>query len=320
MAEELQTKTVPDDLAGQRLDLALARMFPEYSRSRLKSWVLAGYVTIDGREKRPKDLVSGGETIALRPAEDPGVFSTPEPMELDIPFEDEELLIVNKPAGLVVHPGAGNPRGTLMNGLLYHAAGLAALPRAGIIHRLDKDTSGLLLVGKTLQSHTALVRVLAERGISRRYLAVCNGVLTAGGTIDAPIARHPVDRLRMSVQENGKPAITHYRVLERLAAHTYISVELESGRTHQIRVHFAHKRHALVGDPVYGGRMKLPPRSDDRLADTIQNFRRQALHATRLAFAHPVTGQPVTVEVPPPADFLRLLEALREHAGRQEAR
>jgi 23S rRNA pseudouridine1911/1915/1917 synthase len=315
MAEEPQIKKIPDDLAGQRLDQALARMFPEYSRSRLKSWILQGFVTIDGSEKRPKDLVSGGQTVELQPAEELGVVSAPEPMPLDIRFEDEELLIVNKPAGLIVHPGAGNPHGTLMNGLLHHAAALAALPRAGIIHRLDKDTSGLLLVGKTLQSHTALVRLLAEREISRRYLAICNGVLTAGGTIDAPIGRHPVDRLRMSVQDNGKPAVTHYRVIERLAAHTYISVELESGRTHQIRVHFAYKRHPLVGDPVYGGRMKLPPASDDSLVEAIRNFRRQALHAARLTFAHPVTGEPVKVEVPPPADFLHLLEAFRGHAG-----
>ncbi len=317
MAEESQTKLVPDDLAGKRLDQALATMFPEYSRSRLKSWILQGFVTIDGGEKRPKDLVSGGETVALQPVEELGVVSAPEPMALDILCEDDALLVVNKPAGLVVHPGAGNMRGTLMNGLLHHTADLAELPRAGIVHRLDKDTSGLLLVGKTLQSHTALVRMLAAREISRRYLAICNGVLTGGGTIDAPIGRHPVDRLRMSVQDKGKPAVTRYRVVERFKAQTLISVELESGRTHQIRVHFAHRRHSLVGDPVYGGRMALPPASDDSFIETFRNFRRQALHAAHLKFLHPVTSDPVDIETPPPADFQNLLEALRRHAGDQ---
>lgn len=314
MAEESQTKMVPDELAGKRLDQALAMMFPEYSRSRLKSWILQGFVTIDGGEKRPKDLVSGGETVALQASNELGVVSAPEPMELDIRFEDDELLVVNKPAGLVVHPGAGNLRGTLMNGLLHHMAGLAELPRAGIVHRLDKDTSGLLLVGKTLQSHTALVRMLAAREISRKYLAICKGVLTGGGTIDAPIGRHPVDRLRMSVQDKGKPAVTRYRVLERFKAHTYISVELESGRTHQIRVHFAYRRHPLVGDPVYGGRMALPPASDDTLIETFRKFRRQALHATCLKFLHPVTTECVEIEASPPADFQKILDVLRGHA------
>jgi len=316
MAEEVQTKTIPGELAGQRLDLALARMFPEYSRSRLKSWILQGFIKVDGGEKRPKDLVAGGESVTLQPLEELSSNSTPEPMDLDIQFEDKELLIVNKPAGLVVHPGAGNPRGTLMNGLLHHFGALAELPRAGIIHRLDKDTSGLLLIGKTLQTHTALVRMLAAREITRRYLGICNGVLTGGGTIDAPIGRHPVDRVRMSVQEKGKPAITHYRVLERLAAHTCISVQLESGRTHQIRVHFAYRRHPLLGDPVYGGRMTVPSGSDDSLIETIRDFRRQALHATHLRFSHPVTKDRVEVETPPPPDFAELLDALRQHASR----
>jgi 23S rRNA pseudouridine1911/1915/1917 synthase len=267
---------------------------------------------------RPKDPVSGGETITLQPAEELGVVSAPEPMALDVRFEDDALLVVNKPAGLVVHPGAGNLRGTLMNGLLFRVPGLVELPRAGIVHRLDKDTSGLLLVGKTLQSHTALVRMLAAREITRRYLAICNGVLTGGGTIDAPIGRHPVDRLRMSVQDKGKPAVTHYRVLERFNAHTYISVELDSGRTHQIRVHFAYRRHALVGDPVYGGRMAVPSASDDRLIETFRRFRRQALHAARLEFLHPGTAERIEIEVPPPPDFQNLLDMLRRHAGHRE--
>ena len=272
--EEFQTKTIPDDLAGQRLDRALANMFPEYSRSRLKNWILQGFVMVDGDQKKPKDLVSGSEIVLLRPTDELAVVSAPEPMDLDIHFEDAALLVVNKPAGLVVHPGAGNLRGTLMNGLLHRVPDLAELPRAGIVHRLDKDTSGLLLVGKTLQSHTTLVRMLAARQISRNYLAICNGVLTGGGVIDAPIGRHPVNRLRMSVQDRGKSAKTRYRVLERFAANTYISVELESGRTHQIRVHFAYRHHSLIGDPVYGGRMRVPSVYDDAIRDTLRNFRR----------------------------------------------
>ncbi|MDH3434468.1 MAG: RluA family pseudouridine synthase, partial [Gammaproteobacteria bacterium] len=230
-------------------------------------------------------------------------------------YEDEALIVINKPAGLVVHPGAGNSRGTLMNGLLHHAAELEELPRAGIVHRLDKDTSGLLLIGKSLTAHTALVRLLAEREISRYYLAVCNGVLTGGGTIDAPIGRHRIDRKRMSIRDDGKRAITHYTVLERFAAHTYVRVKLETGRTHQIRVHFAHRRHALLGDPMYGGRLALPAGAGDHLIATLRRFRRQALHAAKLELRHPHSGELLSFEVSPPDDFAHLVTALREDAA-----
>ena len=233
-------------------------------------------------------------------------------MRLDVVYEDADLLVINKPAGLVVHPGAGNASGTLMNGLLAHAPQLESLPRAGIVHRLDKDTSGLLLVAKSLPAHTALVRALAERAISRQYLAICNGVLTGGGTIDAAIGRHPVDRTRMAVRDAGRPAVTHYTVIERFRAHTYVRVILETGRTHQIRVHFAYRRHALVGDPVYGGRLALPAGASEALRDALRGFRRQALHAARLELRHPVTAEDLGFEVPPPADCDRLLQALRE--------
>lgn len=289
-------------------------MFPEYSRSRLKNWILQGNVTVDGRAMRPRDAVSGGEQVVVTPLAEISVTSEPEPIELAIAYEDDDLLIVNKPAGLVVHPGAGNTRGTLMNGLLHHVPSLEALPRAGIVHRLDKDTSGLLLVGKNLTAHTALVRDLAERKISRHYLAVCAGVLTGGGKIDAPIARHPVDRLRMSVQDRGKPAITHYRVRERFRAHTYIDVQLDTGRTHQIRVHFAYRRHPLLGDPVYGGRLGMPAGATEALTDILRKFRRQALHATSLSFAHPVSEEVLKVEAPPPPDLAELLDVLRTDA------
>lgn len=309
---EARQKFVPVELSGQRLDQALARMFPEYSRSRLKSWLLQGFITVDERAMRPRDPVVGGESVLLQSQPEISVKSEPEALDLDIIFEDEDCLVVNKPVGLVVHPGAGNPRGTLMNGLLHHAPGLDQLPRAGIIHRLDKGTSGLLLVAKTLQAQTALTRELAEREIARHYLAVCAGVLTGGGSINEPIGRHPVDRLKMSVQRDGKPAVTHYRVIRRFAAHTYVSVQLETGRTHQIRVHFAHRRHALVGDQTYGGRLAIPAGASDRLRDTLRKFRHQALHAEKLAFTHPRSGQNIELQVTPPADFTELLSALTE--------
>jgi 23S rRNA pseudouridine1911/1915/1917 synthase len=315
MAEEFLQKEIPMDLSGHRLDQALASMFPEYSRSRLQSWIKLGLVSVDDRAMRSRDTVTGGEQVVLKPRAEVSVTSLPEAIKLDIAYEDDDLLIVNKPVGLVVHPGAGNTRGTLMNGLLHHHPSLEELPRAGIVHRLDKDTSGLLLVGKTLQAHTALVRALAERHISRHYLAVCNGVLTGGGTINAPLGRHPVDRRKMTVREDGKPAVSHYRVIERFRAHTYVSVQLETGRTHQIRVHFAHRRHPLLGDTVYGGRLKLPKGASEELIETLRLFRRQALHAARLVFAHPVSGVEIEAQCAPPDDFKSLLSTLRRDAG-----
>ncbi len=310
MSAETLEQSIPVELAGQRLDQALAKMFPQYSRSRLKTWILGGSVSVDGATLRPKDTVAGGEFVIVKPTAEISVTSQPERINLDIAYEDEALLVVNKPAGLVVHPGAGNTHGTLMNGLLFRHPELAELPRAGIVHRLDKDTSGLLMVAKTLSSHTALVRMLADREISRHYEAVCVGTLTGGGKMDAPIKRHPVDRLRMAVQENGRPAVTHYRIKTRFAAHTHVRVQLETGRTHQIRVHFAWRRHALVGDPVYGGRLGIPAGANEKLRDMLRSFRRQALCATRLEFTHPVSAEVVLVEAEPAADFQRLLAAL----------
>lgn len=309
-AEKL-TQPIPAALAGQRLDQALAQMFPGYSRSRLKEWILQGQVVVDGRILKPRDTVAGGERVEVTTATEPAVISLPESIDLEIAYEDEDLLIVNKPAGLVVHPGAGNTRGTLMNGLLYRMPQLVDLPRAGIVHRLDKETSGLLLVAKTLTAHTAMARRLAARKVTRKYLAVCSGVLTGGGTIDAPIGRHPVDRKRMTVRDEGKPAVTRYRVIERFKSHTYIGVELETGRTHQIRVHMAHRRHPLVGDASYGGRLALPAGASEELIDTLRQFRRQALHAHQLSFLHPRSDLPVEVSAEAPEDFRHLLDVLR---------
>lgn len=314
MSEQTFTRTIPDELAGYRLDQALAQLFPEYSRSRLKSWILDGSVSVDGGSRRPRDTVGGGESVTVRAKAERVERGEPEPIALDVIHADDALIVINKPAGLVVHPGAGNPRGTLMNGLMHRFPELADLPRAGIVHRLDKETSGLLLVARSLPAHTSLVRQLAAREISRRYQAVCAGVLTGGGTIEAPIGRHRVDRLKMAVQEGGKPAVTHYRVIERFAAHTHVSVTLETGRTHQIRVHFAWRRHPLVGDPVYGGRLALPPAASDELIDALRKYRRQALCATELAFAHPDSGETLELAVEPAADFLELLRTLSKDA------
>ena len=312
MNVEPTIRTIPEELAGQRLDRALAQLFPEYSRSRLKAWLLGGAIVVDGSSPRPRDAVLGGEIVTLNAQTEVLVAAAPEPMTLNVVHEDDSLMVINKPAGLVVHPGAGNSSGTLLNGLLNHTPQLEAIPRAGIVHRLDKDTTGLLLIAKTLPAHTALVRLLADRDISRHYLAVCNGVLTGGGTIDEAIGRHRADRKRMCVRDDGKPAVTHYTVRERFAAHTYISVKLDTGRTHQIRVHFAHRRHSLLGDPVYGGRLALPKGAGEQLISTLRGFKRQALHATKLEFAHPESGEALSFVAALPDDFESLLTVLRE--------
>lgn len=311
MDTETQIKTVPDELAGLRLDQALAQMFPDFSRSRLKSWLLGGVVLVDGEQRRPRDRVDGGEEIALRAVTEQAVTSKPEPMQLDVVYEDDAMLVINKPAGLVVHPGAGNLTGTLMNGLLHHVSSLEELPRAGIIHRLDKDTTGLMLVAKTLPAHTALTRALSGREVSRHYLAVCKGVLTGGGTVNEPIGRHPTDRIRMCVRQGGRPAVTHFTVRERFRAHSLVDVKLDTGRTHQIRVHFAHRRRALIGDSVYGGRLALPKGATPALIDTLRGFKRQALHAARLQLLHPGDARELRFEAPVPVDLAALVDVLR---------
>ena len=312
MDTEKQQKTVPDAMAGLRLDQALAQMFPDYSRSRLKAWLIDGAVLVNGEKRRPKDRVDGGEAVELSAVAEVAVRSEPEPMLRDIVCEDEAFLVINKAAGLVVHPGAGNPKGTLMNGLLNHLPSARDLPRAGIIHRLDKDTTGLMLVGKTLPAHTALVRALAERKVSRHYLAVCNGVLTGGGSIKEPIRRHPVERTKMSIRDDGRPAATHFTVRERFRAHTLVDIKLETGRTHQIRVHFAHRRHALAGDATYGGRLALPAGATDDLIKALRGFKRQALHAARLSLTHPTSGAELDFEAAMPEDLVALISVLRD--------
>jgi len=293
------TLTLPADAAGERFDAALARALPQYSRSRLRSWIDAGRVALDGRTAAPTRKVRGGERVVVRAGPEPRETAhLPEAIALPIVDEDDALLVVDKPAGLVVHPGSGNWEGTLLNALLHHAPQLAGVPRAGIVHRLDKDTSGLLVVAKTLVAQTALVRQLQARAVAREYLAIATGDIAKGGVVDAPIGRHPTRRTTMAVVATGKPARTHYEVVERFGAATLLRCRLETGRTHQIRVHLASLGHPLVGDPAYGRKGPL-------------RFPRQALHAARLALVHPVTGRACAWESPLPPDFLELLTALR---------
>ena len=313
MAEWLRAE-IPADVAGQRFDQILPGMFQGYSRAHLAGEVKSGRIRLDGREVPPRTRVRGGEEVEWNRVEAPILGDRPQSMDLDVVFEDADLLVIDKPAGLVVHPGAGNRDGTLLNVLLSHDPKLAQLPRAGIVHRLDKDTSGLLVVARTLPAQTALVATLAARDIHRRYAAIVNGVPVAGGTVDAPLDRHPTDRLRRAVREGGRPAVTHYRVREKFRAHALLQCELESGRTHQIRVHMAHAGWPLVGDPLYGRGLRLPRGATPALADALRGFKRQALHAEHLAFAHPVTGEVLAFRAEPPRDFLDLLDALREDA------
>ncbi len=300
------------DLAGERLDRALARAFPEYSRSRLQGWIRAGRVCVDGRPARAKTSLSEGQSVVLEALLEPVMQDAPEPIALDVVYEDDALLVVDKPPGLVVHPGAGNRRGTLVNALLHHAPELARLPRAGLVHRLDKDTSGLLVVARTPAAHAALVAALERREIHRGYLALVKGEIVAGSRIEAPIGRHPSARTRMAVHARGRLAVTHTRVLERVAGYTLLSVTLETGRTHQIRVHLSHGGHPIVGDPVYGGRQMLAAGLSPDAADAVRAFPRQALHATRLEFTHPSSGEALSFESPMPDDMAALLAALRE--------
>ncbi|MGL6250420.1 MAG: 23S rRNA pseudouridine(1911/1915/1917) synthase RluD, partial [Billgrantia desiderata] len=279
---------------------------------RLKGWIKEGALTVDGRPGKPKDKMAGGEWLELVATLEEETRFEAEDIPLDIVHEDDEVLIIDKPAGLVVHPAAGNPDGTLLNALLHHCPSLAAVPRAGIVHRLDKDTTGLMVVAKTLAAQTALVEQLQARTMSREYDAVCVGVMTSGGTVDAPIGRHPKDRKRQAVHPSGKPAVTHYRVVERFRTHTHVRCRLETGRTHQIRVHLAHRRFPLVGDPVYGGRLKLPAGASEELKTLLREFPRQALHARKLAFLHPASGEAVEFRAPLPDDLLLLIDYLRD--------
>lgn len=310
---------VPPELSDRRLDQAAAALMPEHSRSRLQGWIKDGTLTVNGETRKPRDKVMLDDVIELDAEPEVQVSWEAEDIQLDIVYEDEHLLVINKPAGLVVHPAAGHAAGTLVNAVLSYAPEVENLPRAGIVHRLDKDTSGIMVVARSLIAHTSLVDQLQTRTMGREYDAVVVGTLTGGATIDAPIGRHPRERKKMAVVSSGKPAVTHYRLVERFAAHTHIRCKLESGRTHQIRVHMAHVKHPLVGDQLYGGRMRLPKGSTEELREVLSGFNRQALHARQLTLEHPETGEILSWEVPLPEDMVHLIEALRKHVRELES-
>jgi 23S rRNA pseudouridine1911/1915/1917 synthase len=312
--EEKLAVVLPADAVGLRLDQALARLLPQHSRASLQLWIRAARVQVEGRVPRVSEKVRGGEHVQILIPHTPAGDWAAEAIPLNIVYEDDDLLVLNKPAGLVVHPGAGNPEGTMLNALLHHASALNKLARAGIVHRLDKETSGLLVVAKTETARLNLIDQLKERTLKREYLALVQGLLVAGGTVNAPIGRHAQVRTRMAVNEGGRPAVSHYRIEKKYRAHTLLRVKLESGRTHQIRVHMAHLKHPLVGDPVYGGRLHLPKGASPALISALQGFKRQALHAARLGLVHPVTGKSVEWESPMPEDMRALLKVLEKDA------
>lgn len=309
---------VPVELSDTRFDQVLSELMPEYSRSRLQQWIKSGAVKVNGEVRKAKEKLRFNDLIEVQvELESQGEWQAQD-IPLDIVFEDDEIMVINKPAGLVVHPAAGNPDGTLVNALLHHFPEIKAVPRAGIVHRLDKDTTGLMVVAKTLQAHAHIVEQLQSREMGREYEAIVMGRLTGGGTVNEPIARHHHHRKKMAVTPFGKPAVTHYRVIERFPAYTHIRVKLETGRTHQIRVHMAHLHHALVGDATYAGRLKLPANASLTLKDALRSFPRQALHAKKLTLIHPGTEEEMSWEVELPEDMLALLAVLAAEQGEHD--
>jgi 23S rRNA pseudouridine1911/1915/1917 synthase len=307
--------SVPLTLRGSRLDQAAAELFDSFSRSRLQQWIKGGDLLVDGQLCRPKDKLIGGELLTINAVPEAEGEWQPEPLQLDITYEDDDILVINKSAGLVVHPAAGNYTGTLLNGLIHHVPANENIPRAGIVHRLDKETTGLMVVAKTLEAHHALIKQLQSRTVTREYQAVVQGVMTGGGTVDKPMGRHAQVRVKMAVVENGgKEAVTHYRVIERFPHHTHIRVKLETGRTHQIRVHMSHIGYPLVGDAAYGGRLKLPKGATLELQNLLRSFKRQALHAGKLGLIHPRTGEYMEWQAPLPKDISILLATLKDDA------
>jgi len=315
MSEQVQLQAqVDDDLIGKRLDQVVAQLFPEYSRSRLQGWIKDGSLTVDGESRRPRDKMLGGEIVQIEAELEVIDTHQAEDIPLDIVYEDEDILVLNKPAGLVVHPAVGHQTGTLLNALLHHCPDIAQVPRAGIVHRLDMDTTGLMVVAKTIQAQTDLVAQLQERSMGREYEAITHKVMTGGGLVDEPMARSTRNRQKMAVAPMGKEAVTHYRLLKKYRSHTHIRLKLETGRTHQIRVHMSYIGYPLVGDQLYGGRFRLPKGASEDLQEELKGFRRQALHAKKLELFHPGTGELMSWEVDLPADFQQLIDVLEADA------
>lgn len=310
------TLIIPDTHADERLDQALAKLLPEYSRTQIQQWIEAGSLLVNGQTAKGKLRVRGGETILLAANVKAQPQWEAQAIPLNIVYEDDAIILINKPIKMVVHPGAGNADQTLLNALLHHAPELQTLPRAGILHRLDKDTSGLLIIAKTAAALKHLSLQLKKRTLAREYQAIVYGEMISGGKVDAPIDRHPLQRKRMAVVDTGKEAVTHYRVVEKFRAHTRLKVSLETGRTHQIRVHMSHIHHPIVGDPTYGGRVQLSKGMTPELVQALRHFKRQALHAFALGFTHPVSGEDMRFEIDLPDDIQHLLTLLREDTKR----
>lgn len=313
MKEQIQQiLTIPDQLGGMRLDQALAKLMPMYSRTQIQDWIKNAEITVDNKTLKARDRVLGGEEIVIQGTIKQQPHYEAQPIDLNIAYEDDELLVINKPIGMVVHPGAGNQQNTLLNALIHHAPALEKLPRAGIVHRLDKETSGLLVIAKTPATVMYLTKQIKARTVTRIYQAIVTGVMTSGGMVDEPIGRHPISRKRMTVIETGKPAITHYRVMERYRSHTLLKVQLETGRTHQIRVHMAHIHYPILGDPVYAGRLQLPKGASPELVAELRQFKHQALHASELSLVHPVSGKTMTWYAPVPDDMQAMIAVLKQ--------
>ncbi|GAA6153921.1 23S rRNA pseudouridine(1911/1915/1917) synthase RluD [Pseudoteredinibacter isoporae] len=311
-----ESAVVPETASGHRLDQVAAELFSSFSRSKLQAWIKSGELTVNGSKAKTRDKMLGGEQLELQAELQEQGSWQPEAIDLDIVYEDDAILVLNKPMGLVVHPAAGNHTGTLLNALLHHSPDLIHVPRAGIVHRLDKDTTGLMVVAKTLEAHTDLVAQLQERSVSREYEAIAQGVMTGGGMVEANIGRHPKQRTKMAVSNfGGKEAITHYRVIQRFDAYTHIRLKLETGRTHQIRVHMAHIGYPLVGDSAYAGRFKIPKGLDKSLIEKLRGFPRQALHAAQLGLVHPLSGEYMEWEAELPSDMVDLLADLKDAQG-----
>jgi len=302
---------IPKRMKDQRIDMALSQMIPDYSRSKITAWIKSGEALINNKTFKPKDKVNGNETVCLKLKQKDNNHWLPEKINLDIVFEDDDIIVINKPFGLVTHPGAGNWSGTLANALLHHDSHLSSLDRAGIVHRLDKNTSGLMVVSKNLKSQKFLVEQLQNHSVEREYSAIVYGHMISGGSINEPIGRDPKDRVKQAILTNGKEALTHYRVIDRFKSHTHVKAILETGRTHQIRVHLSHIEHPLIGDPMYGGRVRFPKKACQELKDELKNFQRQALHSKKLTLKHPVTGKSMTWKADLPDDMQELLNILK---------